>query len=181
MKTIYFATGNQNKLAEAKQILGYPIEGLDLKIDEVQTLDPLECARKKAEAAYAQAQKPILVEDSSLFIEALAGLPGVFVDYFMKTLDNAGILQLMKDQSNRQATAQTTLCFYDGQTYTLGVGKIKGEIAPALQGDQGFGWDPIFIPTGFNKTFAEMTAEEKNQVSMRYLAFQDLKSKLDLA
>lgn len=181
MKTIYFATGNQHKLAEARQILACPVESLTLEVDEVQTLDPLECAQKKAATAYALAKKPILVEDSSLFIEALAGLPGVFVDYFMKTLDNAGILALLKDQKNRQAVAQTTLCFYDGQEFVLGVGKLPGKISLAEQGENGFGWDPIFMPQGFDKTFAQMDAAEKNKLSMRKLAFEDLKTKLDLS
>ncbi len=176
IKKIYFVTSNQHKIREAKQILDIQIEALSLKIDEIQTLDPIKCARKKAQAAFIQAKKPILVEDTALFFNAWQGLPGVFINYFMKTIGNEGLLELMTEQDNRSALAQTTFCFYDGTNYIFGVGKVAGKIASKTAGENGFGWDPIFIPDGFNKTFAQMSAKEKNKTSMRKMALEDLKS-----
>lgn len=176
IKKIYFVTSNKNKLREARQILDIQIEALPIKIDEVQTLDPIECAKKKAQAAFFQAKKPILVEDTILFFDAWNGLPGVFVDYFMKTIGNDGLLKLMIEQNNRSALAQTTFCFYDGNKFIFGVGKTAGKIVLEAVGENGFGWDSIFMPDNCNKTFAQMSAEEKNKTSMRKMALEDLKS-----
>ncbi len=175
-----FVTTNEGKLKEAKEILKQEIESSSLKLDEVQTLDPIECVEKKAEAAYKILQKPVLVEDTSLFFDAWNGLPGVFIDYFMKTLNNEGLTKLLKVEPNRKAKAQTSLCFYDGKEKVTVVGEIKGEIADSPRGKDGFGWDSIFIPEGKDKTFAEMNSEEKNKISMRKLAFEKLSEKLHI-
>ncbi len=178
MKKIIFVTTNENKIREASEILGIKVEPKDLKVDEVQTLDPLECVKKKAEIAYRLARIPILVEDTSLFFSAWGKLPGVFIDYFMKSLGNQGILKLLFDESNRSATAQTSLCYFNGKKNVVTTGKVRGKIAEKMRGDKGFGWDPIFIPRGKNKTFAEMTNLEKNSLSMRKIALEELKAKL---
>ncbi len=176
-KTI-FVTTNKGKLQEAKEILGIEVESLELEIDEAQTLNPIECVEKKAEAAYAKAKQAILVEDTCLFFEAWNGLPGVFINYFMKTLDNEGLIRLMEREENRGAKAQTTFCYFDGREKITAIGEIKGTISEKPRGDNGFGWDPIFIPKGTDKTFAEMASEEKNRISMRKMALKELKRKL---
>ena len=178
MNKITFVTTNKGKLQEAKEILGIEVESLELEIDEAQTLNPIECVEKKAEAAYAKAKQPILVEDTCLFFEAWNGLPGVFINYFMKTLDNEGLIRLMKGEKNRAAKAQTAFCYFNGQEKITAIGEIKGIISEKPRGDNGFGWDSIFIPKGMNKTFAEMTSEEKNEISMRKMALEELKIKL---
>jgi len=177
---MYFATTNKNKIAEAERILGTRIESVALEIDEVQTLDPLECASKKALAAYHSFGQPVLVEDTTLFFAAWEELPGVFIDYFMKTLGNAGILKLMENETNRNAYAQTTLAISPGgRTAETFVGRINGSIPTQERGNQGFGWDPIFIPDGSEKTFAEMSGPEKDRFSMRKLAFEKYKQSLE--
>ena len=178
MKKIVFATTNENKISEASEILRIEIIPKELKIDEVQTLDPIECVKKKAEAAYRAGKTPILVEDTSLFFDAWGQLPGVFIDYFMKSLGNEGILRVLSGEKNRSARAQTSLCYFDGKKAVVTKGEVKGKIATKIKGGQGFGWDPIFIPQGKNKTFAEMPSEEKNSLSMRKIALEALKTKL---
>jgi XTP/dITP diphosphohydrolase len=171
---ITFATTNEGKLREAREILGATVQALDLKIDEVQTLDPIECVEKKAEAAYAKAQRPILVEDTSLFFDAWNSLPGVFVDFFLKTLDNDGMVKLLKGEANRKARAQTSLCYFDGKKKITTTGVIEGKIAAKPKGTNGFGWDCIFIPSGHTQTFAEMDTATKNSISMRKIALEKL-------
>lgn len=178
MKKIIFATTNENKIREASEILGIKVEPKNLEVDEIQTLDPLECVKKKAEVAYRLAKIPILVEDTSLFFSAWGELPGVFIDYFMKSLGNDGILTLLSSERNRSATAQTSLCYFNGKKSIITAGKVKGIIAKKIRGDGGFGWDPIFIPEGNGKTFAEMTEREKNSLSMRKIALEKLKNRL---
>jgi len=180
MKKIIFATTNENKIREASEILRIKIIPKELKIDEIQTFDPVECVKKKAETAFNLAKTPILVEDTSLFFNAWGRLPGVFIDYFMKSLGNEGILKLLSTEKNRVAIAQTSLCYFDGKKAIITKGVVKGSIAKKIKGDQGFGWDPIFIPEGRNKTFAEMASSEKNSLSMRKIALEALKKKLSI-
>ncbi len=177
---IFFATTNKGKLREAKEILGVKINPLVLDVDEVQTLDPVECVEKKAEAAFKISKQPLFVEDTALFFEAWNGLPGVFITYFLKTIGPGGLVSLMKNEKNRSAYAQTSVCYYDGKKKVTTVGKIRGKVATKEQGKSGFGWDAIFIPIGYKKSFAEMGSKEKNKISMRKIALQRLKTKLDL-
>ncbi len=180
IERVTVATTNKGKLAEAQAILGgIEVSGVKLDINEIQTLDPIKCAEEKAKAAFALIGTPVIVDDTILPIEALKGLPGTYIDAFMDTLGNEGIVDLLKGVTDRRAYAQTTLVYYDGKRFVHGIGRINGEISEeVLDGGQGFGWDPIFRPNGSGKTFAQMTPEEKNAVSMRKLAWEDLKGKL---
>jgi XTP/dITP diphosphohydrolase len=85
---------------------------------------------------------------------------------------------MLGDEKNRKATAKVAAGFWDGEKLVQGLGEIKGIITTELRGETSFGWDSIFIPEGHNKTFAEMTMEEKNKISMRRLAFEDLRRKI---
>lgn len=174
---IAFATTNEGKLKEARELLGIEVEGSGLEIDEIQSLDKSIVAEKKARAYYDKLQKPILVEDVSLEIEALNNLPGTYINDFSKALGNEGICELLKDKENRNATAYTTLVFIDekGDSHEF-VGEVKGKVSLHPRGADGFGWDPIFIPDGETRTFAEIKAEEKNKYSMRAKAFEKFKA-----
>lgn len=180
MRTIHFATTNKGKLKEAREILGIDVIGTPLKIDEVQSLDPVEVATKKARAYYAKLKKPIMVDDISLSFNALGNLPGTYINDFSKVMGNEGLVGLLKDKKDRTAVAQLTVVFMDrsGKDH-LFVGLIKGTISKKVVGDRGFGWDPIFIPKGHKKTFAQMSAEEKNEISMRAIALKKFKKWLD--
>lgn len=178
MDKIIFVTTNKEKLRETREILGIEIEPFDFEVDEVQTLDPIECVEKKAEAAFAQVKRPLLVEDTCLFFEAWNGLPGVFINYFVKTIGIEGLIRFMREESNRVARAQTSLCYFDGEKKITTTGIVIGSIAMEKRGDNGFGWDPIFIPEGYKMTFAELGSETKNKISMRKIALEKLKKKL---
>lgn len=175
MQKLIFATGNKGKLAETKSILGFAVEGVSLDIDEVQSLDPVEVAVKKAKAYFFKLKKPVFVEDVSLIFKALGSLPGPYIDSFSKELGNEGMIELLNGKT-REGTAQTTIVFVDkkGKEHIF-KGLIKGRISRKPKGDNGFGWDPIFIPKGSTKTFAEMELKEKNKYSMRKKALQKFK------
>lgn len=179
MGKIYFATTNTEKLKEAREILKMDVEGIPLEIDEIQSMDPVEVAVKKAREYYKSLKKPIFVEDVSVFIKAFNGLPGPFIDTFMKTLGNDGIVKLMKGRKDRSLAAQATVVYMDslGKEHVF-IGKVNGTIPEKPKG-KGFGWNPIFIPKGDTKTFAEMTLEEKFKFSMRAKALNKLKDFLD--
>jgi XTP/dITP diphosphohydrolase len=176
---IYFVTGNENKLKEAEAILGRKLEQINMNIDEIQEIEQDRIIRHKAKSAYEQIKKPVLVEDTGIFISALNGFPGALVKWVLKTIGNEGICRIMKDEKNREVIAKTYFCLYDNKTFNIFTGQLKGGIAFKPQGKSGFGWDPIFIPKGYKKSFAQMSAEEKNKISMRKIALEKLKNFLD--
>lgn len=172
---LFFATTNINKIREAEEILGIKIRGVKLDIQEIQTFDPEEAVKEKAKRAFEQFGKPILVEDASLFFSAWNGLPGIYIDSFLESVGNEGLIKMLRKEKNRRANAVVCLAIYNGKNCKVYKGEITGKISLAPKGKSGFGWDPIFIPAGYNKTFAEMGAGEKNKISMRKLAFGKLK------
>jgi len=179
-KTIYFATTSQGKLNEARKLLGVDVQGCGLDIDEIQSLDPENVAIKKAAAYFQELKKPILVEDVALTFEALKKLPGTYINDFSKVLGNQGLVNLLENKNNRKAIAQTTLVFVDQNANShIFTGIVVGEIAREPKGSNGFGWDPIFIPDGETRTFAEMSEMEKAKYSMRAKALASFKEWLE--
>lgn len=176
---IYFITGSANKLAEVQAILP-DVQQLEIDLPEIQELDAHAIIRAKLQEAFGHHQGEFMVEDTSLALAGLNGLPGPLIKWFMKTVGNDGLAKLAADSGNPHATA-TTLIGYARTADDIHFfeGTIEGEIVTP-RGDTNFGWDPIFLPAGHTKTFAEMTADEKNEVSMRRLAVEQLKKHLQL-
>lgn len=176
MDKLTFATTNEGKLKEAEVILGISVEGAGLQIDEVQSLDPNEVAIKKSLSYFEKLNKPVLIEDTSLEIKALGGLPGTLIDSFMKSIDNKGIVDLLSSKRDRTAKAIVTFVYIENRdNYNVFSGELSGKIAKFPRGEKGFGWDPIFIPDGDNRTLAEMEPEEKNAISPRRKALEKFK------
>lgn len=172
MKTIYFVTGNENKFREVKEILAdrFDVQNIKLDLLEKQELDVEKIAYFKAKEAFKQTSKPVLVEDTGLTIEEWNGLPGALIKWFVKTVGTGGIVKLVDGFKSRRATAKTTFAYADQNGTMIFSGEVKGRIAKEPRGETNFGWDPIFIPDGYSKTFAEMAPEEKNKISHRKLA-----------
>jgi len=168
-----FVTGNSNKLKEFEYILGFKLESIDLDLDEIQSLDVEDVAKSKAKQAYEVLKKPVITEDTGLYFEELNGLPGAFVKFFVKSLSLGQMCNLVKE--NRKAKAVACIAYFDGKEMKVVKGETLGEISREPRGENGFGWDPIFIPEGCNKTFAELTSEEKQSKFMRQEAIKELK------
>lgn len=175
MQPELFATKNANKLREVNEILGRNIEQIAVELYEPQGLDVAEVIREKAEDAFRKTGKFVLVEDTALEFRAWNGLPGALIKWFLETVGNEGLLRMLVGVENRRAVAKTAVGFFDGNKAHVFVGEIEGMIPETIRGSGGFGWDSIFIPDGFNKSFAEMTSEEKNAVSMRRRALERMK------
>ena len=163
---IYFITGNKHKFTEAQAIIP-ELKRLDLDLLEIQELDP----RKIIEAKIPKYKTSIVVEDVSLEIEKLNGLPGPLVKWFIKTIGPKGIFNLAPD-SNAQRIAM--LGYKTKNTVHYFSGVTKGTIV-APRGKNGFGFDAIFQPTDSDKTFAQMSLAEKSRFSHRAKAFRKLK------
>jgi len=178
-RPITFVTGNKKKLEEFLSILGatFPREvinnGLDLP--EFQGT-PQEVATEKCREAAKTIKGPVFVEDTSLCFNALGGLPGPYIKWFLKNLGPDGLPRILADFEDKTGYA---LCIFaysagEGEEVVLFEGKTEGEIVKP-RGKRDFGWDPIFLPTGFTQTYAELDAETKNSISHRGRALEKLK------
>lgn len=190
MHTLIFATNNRNKVAEIQSLVGnkyaiIPLKEAGIDIDIPEPHDQLEAnALEKAMTIFNMTRQNCFSEDTGLEIEGLGGAPGV------KSARYAGencnpqanidlVLSKMTDIENRSAQFRTVICLiWKDQTYYF-EGICKGQILSHMQGENGFGYDPIFVPDGASKSFANMTMEEKNQFSHRKKAVTQLFEFLD--
>ncbi|MGI9190497.1 MAG: RdgB/HAM1 family non-canonical purine NTP pyrophosphatase [Chitinophagaceae bacterium] len=175
---IIFCTQNKHKVQEVARIANKHLEFIPMNEagftqDIPEPFDTLEeNARTKAETVYNFCLTPCFSEDSGLFVEALHGKPGVrsarYAGPQAQSSDNIELLLgRLEDQSNRKAYFKTVIAFcYEGKTIYFS-GECHGHIIDTPHGVDGFGYDPIFIPDGDTRTFAEMSLDEKNQYSHR--------------
>jgi XTP/dITP diphosphohydrolase len=174
-KVVFFVSGNVHKFQEVHSLLaplGVTVGWLKMKGTETQDDNITEIAKASAKEAFSRCQLPLIVEDAGLFIDTLEGFPGPYAAYVYKTLHNKGILKLMTNTENRAATFRSAIayCENDKDEPTVFIGESKGQITTSERqeaGKSGFGFDPIFQPEGSQKSFAEMTIEEKNGFSHR--------------
>lgn len=170
---IYFITGNKNKFEEVKTILS-EVEQLDIDLPEIQEVDAREIVRNKLKEAFHHATGEFMVEDTSLYLDCLGGLPGPLIKWFLKTLGNDGLAEIAEKLGNNKAEAKTIIGYArNREEIYFFEGVIQGRIVKP-RGETNFGWDPIFLPDGYEKTFAEMSREEKNAISMRRNALNKL-------
>ncbi len=181
---IIFASNNPNKLAEMRQALGEGFElvslseaGFEGEIPEMgETLE--HNAHQKAQYIFDRFQVPVFADDTGLEIKALDGKPGVHTAHYSGQRDPQAnmskVLGEMAGAADRSAQFRTVISFITPDNQTLFEGVVEGEIADEISGSQGFGYDPIFIPSGESRTFAEMTMEEKGRMNHRVRALKKL-------
>ena len=184
-KKLVVATNNAHKLEEISAILGTEMELLSLKdiqceADIPETADTLEGnARQKARYIYENYQMDCFADDTGLEVESLNGAPGVFSaryagDGHDSEANMQKLLHELEGKENRKAQFRTAICLImEGKEY-LFEGIVKGKIIEEKRGGAGFGYDPIFVPEGFDKTFAELGNDIKNTISHRALAVEKL-------
>jgi non-canonical purine NTP pyrophosphatase (RdgB/HAM1 family) len=173
---LYFITGNKNKFEEVKPILKN-VEQLELDLEEIQEVDAHKIIGAKLKEALKnhKTNDAFMIEDTSLYLDCLNGLPGPLIKWFLQKLGNEGIFNLTKKLGNSKAQAKTIIGYAKNKDEVYFFeGVVEGEIV-SPSGQTSFGWDPIFKPAGNSKTFQEMSREEKNSISMRKLACEKLK------
>ena len=170
-------TTSSDKLAEINEILGTNHQVSKVDIPEIQSLDLDEVITQKAKEAYQIIKKPVLVEDVSLEIKALKGLPGTFIKFFLSTLGTEGTVALVKDHdTTTKVTAAVAI--YDGKNLKIFKGIVSGSLSAKDRGEHGFGFDKVFIPKGYDQTLGEMPPSLKNKISYRAKALQKVKEYL---
>lgn len=176
---LYFITGSKGKLEEALAIIPN-IKAIHLDLSEIQELNPKKIIEAKLKEAVKYYQGfELFCEDTSLYIKSLNSLPGPLIKWFMQSLGNEGIYELIKNNPNKMAIAKTIIGYTNGNEMEFFEGELYGKIVQP-RGQANFGWDPIFQPDGYEKTLAEFTREEKNRISMRSKALHQLKEYLNL-
>ena len=184
MKKLIFATHNPNKLIEIKlavktfEIVGLKEMGIHEDIAETGTTLE-ENALIKSQYIYQKTGLSCFADDTGLVVDALGGRPGVYSARYAGEQATAEanmqkLLSEMEGKKNRNACFRTVISLIlDGEEYSF-EGKVVGEILLQKTGDDGFGYDPIFKPTGFDLSFAEMTIKQKNEISHRGVAIKKL-------
>lgn len=170
-----FVSSNENKWKEVCEILGFKIKWEKVQIKEIQSLNLREILREKAKSSYEILKKPVVVEDVSLILNGYKNFPGPLIKWVIEGIGKHGIINLCRISKNFNAKAICCVCAYDGKSFNFFEGKINGKISKKPKGESGFGWDPLFIPAGFKKTFAEISMEEKNKISHRKKAWEKFK------
>jgi XTP/dITP diphosphohydrolase len=190
MKELVFASSNDNKVTEVEYKMGGTIKLRGLKSigceeDIPETGETLEeNAIMKARYVWENFGVSCFADDTGLEVESLEGAPGVLSARYAgpqrNTQDNiALLLSNLSDKSNRRARFRTVICLIENGVEHLFEGTVNGIIIDQGRGAEGFGYDPIFLPDGSDKTFAEMSMEEKNDLSHRGRAIAALKQFLN--
>lgn len=184
MRELVFATNNQHKTQEVRNLLVNKYNVLNLNdigctTDIPETGDTFaENATLKSRYVAEHYQMDCFGDDSGLEVEALNQEPGIFSARYSGVRDDQENLQLvlrkMEGQPNRKARFRTVISLIKGGEVFLFEGVVNGLIREIPVGDKGFGYDPIFEPLGYEQTFAEMSMEQKNQISHRALAMNKL-------
>ena len=182
---LIFATHNSHKISEIKKLLPEKIKIRDLKqirfndeiVEDGKTLE--ENAKIKSEYIYEKFKSNCFSDDSGLFIDAISGEPGVYSARYAGLKKNSEkniskVLSKLKNITNRNAKFVTVISLFLNDKNYIFKGEIKGLISKRKIGLNGFGYDPIFIPHGFNQTFSQMNLNTKNMISHRAIAFKKL-------
>lgn len=174
--TIKFITGNEGKFTEAKAIIPN-LKQLDIDLAEIQEVDPRAVIEHKLLEALQHCDGPLMIEDTSVMFDCLGSLPGPFIKWFYKELGAKGLYELTEKYGNNKAEVVVLIGYAQKheteETIRFFESKMKGIIVEP-KGDNDFAWGPCFIPDGCDKTFGEMTREEKYAIAPRNKALEQL-------
>lgn len=173
-----FITGNQHKADYLAKLLDIPLEHRKISLDEIQSVSLEEIVAHKVKQAYEIAKCPVLVDDVALGFDAMSGLPGPFIKFFVEADDGLEKLCRMLDGfTDRRAVASCTFGYYDGTQLEIMSKSLGGYIAQHPRGEGGFGWDKIFCPDGYSdKTRAELILEQDQQSYLTLKPIAELKA-----
>ncbi len=176
MREVGLVTGNLHKLQEFQHglaRLGIKVRHLKVECDEIQADDLDEVVNGCLDQIAAAGHKDFILDDSGLFIPALNGFPGVYSAYVFKTIGCAGVLRLLEGISDRRADFRCCIgCQMEDVGRLVVTGVSPGRVVMEERGERGFGYDPIFVPDGADRTFAEMDMDEKIVFSHRGAAMR---------
>jgi XTP/dITP diphosphohydrolase len=172
--SLILVSSNPNKGIEAERILGVPLLRVSIPLPEIQAATVEEVTRYKLEVARTKGYHRLIVEDVGLGFQELGDFPGPFVRWLLEAAGGKGLAVIAYALNNRSARAQCCVGYWNGSEAKTFLGECPGEVLVQPRGEQKFGWDAWFRPNGSEKTFAEMSAEEKDALSHRGRAYRQL-------
>jgi non-canonical purine NTP pyrophosphatase (RdgB/HAM1 family) len=171
---LILVSSNPKKGIEAERILGVPVLRVAIALPEIQAAGVEEITRYKLEVARTKGYGRLIVEDVSLGFDELGNFPGPYVRWLLEAAGGKGLAAIAYALNNRAARAQCCVAYWDGKEGRVFLGETEGEVLVHPRGEQHFGWDAWFQPKGSSKTFAEMSAQEKDAASHRGKAYRQL-------
>jgi len=175
---LILVSSNPKKGIEAERILGVPLLRVSISLPEIQAADVVEVTRYKLETAKTKGYGRLIVEDVSLGFDELGNFPGPYVKWLLEAAGGKGLAAIAYALNNRAAKAQCCVGYWDGSEVHLFLGETAGDVLVQPRGEQQFGWDAWFVPRDSKKTFAELSAEEKDAISHRGKAYRQLAAHL---
>ena len=179
MTDVIFITGNQSKADYLAKYLGFPVAHRKVDLDEIQSLDLRAVVEHKVRQAYDIVGGPVLVEDVALEFTALGRLPGTFIKFYVEEVPFETICRTL-DGLDRGAIGKCGIGYFDGNEVSYFEGQLPGTIAEHPAGANGFGWDKIFIPEGYDKTRAQLTENDDRKTYLLIKPFEKLKAFLEI-
>ena len=177
MTDLNFITGNQLKYQEVTAVLG-EVNLVDVDLPEIQEVDPRKVIEAKLATATSMGLTRVMVEDTSLYLESMNGLPGPLIKWFLLTIGTQGLYDLAARSGNTNAEAKTIIgVALKSGDYRYFEGAVSGTLVPPRGVE--LGWNSIFQPDGSERTFGEMTDEERLGFSMRRIAAEQLRDLLE--
>lgn len=178
MTEITFVTGNQHKADNMARFMGFKIDHRKLDLDEIQSVNLEEIVEHKVRQAYELIGRPVIVDDISMGLDELDGLPGPFVKFFVQATDGPEKLCRLADGlKNRNAKGHCVIGYFDGLNLKIFKGTIRGTVAMHPAGDGGYGWDGIFCTDGYGgKTRSELNEQEYEEVYRLIRPLDELKA-----
>ena len=175
---LYLITTSKGKFTEVQQVIPN-LQHLNIDLPEIQELNPKKIIEAKLQSACKYHSGEFIVEDTSLYLDCLNGLPGPLIKWFIKTIKNEGLAEIAEKFGNKKAVARTFIGYAKSrEDIHFFEGSVEGQIV-APRGEHGFGWNPIFQPDGETRTFGQMSLAEKQKFSMRKIAADKLKKFLN--
>lgn len=178
MPSLSICTTNAGKRREFERLLKLDLTAVAYDLDEIQSLDPRKVCRAKAAAAYAALGTPVLVDDSGFELGALNGFPGALVTWVIEAGGSALLHRLLPPSADPSATAVTAIAFADATGVSVFADTLGGMVIAEPRGENGFGFDDVFIAQGEHRTLAEMSDAEKDAISPRGRALAALATHL---
>jgi non-canonical purine NTP pyrophosphatase (RdgB/HAM1 family) len=190
LRPVAFVTGNRGKLEEVRRIWaaepgGPPVEltAVALDLPEIQSLDLVEVLRAKAREAHRRLGRPVVVDETGLDIQAFGGFPGPLVKWMLEAMGPEGMAAAAQAADQQAVAAAATarcaaLYLGDDGTEVVAEGSEEGTLVLPGRGENGFGWDPVFLPEGGERTYGELPPEEKDRNGHRGRAWRELARKL---
>ncbi|MFH1064171.1 MAG: RdgB/HAM1 family non-canonical purine NTP pyrophosphatase [Candidatus Woesearchaeota archaeon] len=183
-RQLLFITGNNNKLREAKEILhGFDVKSKKIELPELQEVNEQFIVEEKIRQALKVIDQEVFVEDTSLCLDSLNGLPGPLIKWFIDKIGSRGVADMISSFDDKTAYAKCYIGYGIPATEDVDEkimifeGSVKGRIVEPADGS-GFGFDYIFVPDGYDQTFSQMGPEEKNKISHRRLALEKFREYL---